>query len=556
MQVMKGSRWAEQSTRDQIRLFLVAWILFSLHFATNVVREHYPAFALIERGDWVCDAYVVEDPDGSVHALHSDLFPHTKEPYGDGHWYSGNNLLGSLVAAVPLFVFEPLLQRIEDWTRAKQTVPADDEGLARVQYETEHSVSGAAVDRMVRAGYHLRFGAATVVTSVFLMAPLSALWLAFMYRLLLRRGASRSQAVFLALAFGFATPILYRTAHLVHNMFLAQAAFACFYLVWRQDGEREPASVMRRCAAGFFGGSCFALDYAGVIPLLVFYAWLFFERIPRAGWLGAFRESLSFVAGSVPPVLFLLGSQWAMYGTPWYPGQFHMPDVNFTEHGWRGLTAPNLEVFWRNLVDLDWGLYPFGPILLLGLVPSALLGGRLLFPRRARALAALFVTAFMLFCSMNRYSLMQWNTGFRYLLPVVPFAFLAACDVLVRLPDRWRVGLVVASALQVVVLSMVRFTVPLIEDWRAGTTNAVSGSWERFFARGGVQFPWLTRVGGITPGEAWFEHPLAAWLLLAATLGLCLAIWRLFAPRGERAARKLLARRADVVGPDRASIAE
>ncbi len=505
--------------RIEVRLFLVGWILFSLFFATNVVREHYPAFALIERGDWVCDDYVVTDADGTRHGLHSDLFPHEGERFGDGHWYTGNNLLGSLIAAVPLLVFDPLLDRVEDWTRRRQ---AEDPGLRENIYETEYSVSGAAVGRMVRAGYHLRFGVATIVTSAFLMAPLSALWMAWMYRILLRRGAVQRDAVFLALAFGFATPILYRTAHLVHNMFLAQAAFLCFYHLWKEGGER--LGFARRFWAGFFGGACLALDYAGVVPLLVFYAWLLGSRVRTAGIVGSFRESLVYVLGSVAPVLFLLGSQWAMYGTPWFPGQYHMPAVNFTEHGWRGLTPPSLEVFWRNLVDLNWGLYPFGPVLLLGLVPAALLRERLLFPRGARRMAALFVLAFMLFCSMNRYSLMQWNTGFRYLLPVVPFAFLAATDVLVRLPAPWRVGIVLVSGLQVGVLSMVRFTVPLIEDWRAGTTNATFGSWERF-ASGGIQFPWLTRVGQMTPGDAWFESPLVAAALLAVALGACAGIW-------------------------------
>ena len=31
----------------ETRLFLVAWILYSVHFATNVVREHYPAFSIV-----------------------------------------------------------------------------------------------------------------------------------------------------------------------------------------------------------------------------------------------------------------------------------------------------------------------------------------------------------------------------------------------------------------------------------------------------------------------------------------------------------------------------
>ena len=37
----------------RVRLFLVSWAVFTLFFATNVVREHYPAFTLSERGAFV-----------------------------------------------------------------------------------------------------------------------------------------------------------------------------------------------------------------------------------------------------------------------------------------------------------------------------------------------------------------------------------------------------------------------------------------------------------------------------------------------------------------------
>ena len=81
---------------------------------------------------------------------------------------------------------------------------------------------------------------------------------------------------------------------------------------------------------------------------------------------------------------------------------------------------------------------------------------------------------------------------------------------------------------------MVRFTVPLIAEWRSGETNAVTGSWERFFERGGIQFPWLTRLGQVTPGEPWFESPLLAYSILVLTLAACCGIWS-FGARAERA---------------------
>ena len=47
-------------------------------------------------------------------------------------------------------------------------------------------------------GLDLRFGAATVITSVFFMAPLTALFLAFFYNLLRQRGMDADQASGLA----------------------------------------------------------------------------------------------------------------------------------------------------------------------------------------------------------------------------------------------------------------------------------------------------------------------------------------------------------------------
>ena len=41
----------------KIRLFLTCWLVFTVHFATNTVREHYPAFSLVEQGTFKVDRY-------------------------------------------------------------------------------------------------------------------------------------------------------------------------------------------------------------------------------------------------------------------------------------------------------------------------------------------------------------------------------------------------------------------------------------------------------------------------------------------------------------------
>src|SRR5262245_48759015 len=67
------------------RIFLIAWILYSVHFATNVVREHYPAFSIAEHGTFRVDEY---------QGFHPDIFVHR-----DGHSVIGNQVFVSVLAA-------------------------------------------------------------------------------------------------------------------------------------------------------------------------------------------------------------------------------------------------------------------------------------------------------------------------------------------------------------------------------------------------------------------------------------------------------------------------
>jgi hypothetical protein len=498
----------------KLRLFLVCWVMFSLHFATNVVREHYPAFGLIENGSLKLDRYI---------GFHTDIFVHS-----DGHAYVGNQVAGSLPALVPLILFDPVLDALEAHSLRRleeRAAPPD------ASYATEYPNSRALFDLAVANGLELRFGGATVATSVFAMAPLSAAMVVWVFVLLRRGGVGSGRATALALLFGFGTPLFYRTAHLNHNVFLMATAFGSFWLLWPKPGEPEPLRPSRIYTAGFLGGWCLALDYAAVVLLPVFWGYLMAIRAPRVGVGSAFAESLRYVAGSVPPVLFLLWTQWLMYGNPFFPGQYHMPDVAYTELGWRGLAWPNLEVFLHNLFDPNYGLYVFGPLLLIGLWPARYPASELILPRRERWFVVALIAVFMGFCSANQYSLMQWNSGFRYLLPLVPFIFLQASDHLARWP-RWALAAVaVPAVLHTWVLSMVRY---VKVDFEVGNP-AVLESWVRV-ASEGVQLPWLNILRLTVPDPA---HPIHWWIwpyaLLSLALGLCAAIWYL----GERAAQSL-----------------
>ena len=85
------------------RLFWTAWIVYALHFATDVVREHYPALALGDHFSFTLEGYC---------GLHPDLF----ETPGRG-CHIGNNPGVSMLAAIPYalarLVIDPVVARVQ-----------------------------------------------------------------------------------------------------------------------------------------------------------------------------------------------------------------------------------------------------------------------------------------------------------------------------------------------------------------------------------------------------------------------------------------------------------
>ena len=514
------SKWPNQATNPRPnvnwlastrwRLFLVCWIVFTIHFATNIVREHYPAFSLIEDGDLYLDEY---------EGFHADIFPHT-----NGHAVIGNQVAGSLPAVPPLLLFDPVLDALQEWTLAQR-----DSGEAPVtEYRTALPNRQDFFAKVNERGLSLRFGASAFITSAFCMAPITAAFVVLLFNVLRWRGIAEGRATGFAFLFAFGTPVFYRAAHLVHNQFLMIVVFAGFLLLWR-DGD-EPLSRRRILGAGFLGGTCLALDYAGVIPLLVLYAYLGLPLWRQLGgdakaFLAAFRESLWFVAASVPPVVFLWWTQYLMYGHPFFPGQMYQQENAYTGEGVRGMTLPNVEVFVRNLFDGSFGLVPFAPLLALAFVPRRWFLGRdaddAFIGRRERGYLWAFIWIFMLFCAMNRFSLLQFNTGFRYFMPIVPFLFLFVVDRVRAWPVRrlWAVAVVVIA--HTWVLCMSRFTQPAPEYH---DIPVVLANWREILTEG-PKLPWMKILREVVPPDHWLQSPVWPVFVLVVGLGTAAAIW-------------------------------
>ena len=85
--------WKIPTNGIALRLFLTCWLIYSVHFATNIVREIYPALALGDHLSFRLDEYA---------GLHPDIFE--KPGYG---WHINNNPGVSFVAAIPYTILRP-----------------------------------------------------------------------------------------------------------------------------------------------------------------------------------------------------------------------------------------------------------------------------------------------------------------------------------------------------------------------------------------------------------------------------------------------------------------
>jgi hypothetical protein len=215
-----------------------------------------------------------------------------------------------------------------------------------------------------------------------------------------------------------------------------------------------------------------------------------------------------------------------MFGHPFLPAQYWMPAANYTDRGWRGFAWPDWDLVVQNLFDPSFGLLVFGPLLVLGLLPPrARRDQGVVLPKAEWRLTLVMTLLFLLFCSANQYSRMQWNTGFRYLVPLVPMLYLAACNHLAWMPRGWLIAISVPCVMHGWVLSMMR-----------GSTVE---SWSRFLSEG-VQLPWLTVIRQTAPEGHWL---LSNGLLPAAVLsvGVALAglVWFMGRP-GKRRLRQAI----------------
>jgi hypothetical protein len=488
-----------------LRLFAACWLVYTLHFATNTVREIYPALTLGDRLSLDVSEYL---------GMHSDIF----EVPGRGAFIN-NNPGASILGAIPYVLARPIIDRITELVRERRAAAPE----PPPEYETAYPMAREFVREARARGLDVRLGLGAAVMQAGLMAPLSALSAVVMFSILARLTPSPGAAVLLAALYAFATPVLLRTGQLNHNVLVGHFALFAFALLWRPwDDPAHPRRPLY-LLAGLLAGWAVVLDYSGLIVPLVLVPYALVRRAGLPAVARSRRDLPELAVGVIASLAVLLVCQWLAFGNPFYPAQTYMPAATYTHLGYRGMSLPQLDLLLETAFGMRYGLFTSAPLLLLALyVPAWRQGGGRIVGRREFWCIVAFCALFFLFTAANQYGRMQFYMGVRHVVPVTPFLFLLAAGVLLRMPRLPAVLVGIIATYWSWCLAMYRD----VEQGLGVFESLIHITLE------GVRLPWLTTVEamGYLP-KGIFATPL---LLL---LGLIVwALWRVDPPPFGRVA--------------------
>jgi hypothetical protein len=419
------SRYHPSDRRAQSwRVFLTCWLVYSAFWTPYIVREHFPAVALAERGTLNVERYA---------GWTDDIFIGPRSGA-----YINNNPGASLTGAIPLILLRPLLTRVDKWNQA----------LPRPSPQID---DGELFWRTLREGRAFYFLLVGFLTVALVMAPLTAGTAAFLCSRLIEAGIPATAAAMSALLYGLGTPVLFRAAHLNHNLLVSDAGFTALLLIY--DPKSRPIGSARAAFAGLLAGYAILCDYSGIVVIMVTagYVWLRSAGQPPRGRL---KIIAAYAAGLAPGVLALAAYQAWAFGSLYHPSQHYMTPTAPTSHGYRGFDWPSPSLAWANFFDPRFGLFAYCPALLLSLLaPIPQIRGRYRVQPREMWVLFSYFALFVLFCAANQYSWLQPLTGFRYLVPVVPGLALLAMQVGQSLPRVVRAIVAIAALAQSLILA-------------------------------------------------------------------------------------------------------
>ncbi|MGH7502354.1 MAG: hypothetical protein ACREL7_11410 [Longimicrobiales bacterium] len=480
-----------------LRLAFTVWIVYTLHFASDVSRELYLAMSLGKSASFQVDEYL---------GLHPDLF----EIEGRGA-HINNNPGASFLAAIPYTLARPVIEAVfalePELRQPKPPIVYDDPRPNRNPF----------MNAVRERGLDIELGLAAASIHAGLMVPLGVAAALIVFFFLRRSLHDERIATWLALLYAFGTPIFFRSAFLNQNVLIAHAVLLAWVVAAPLAGPPDVELLdehdrNRRLAwIGFLLGFTILCDYSGAPLALAFGLWVLWLGWRTGGAKTGMGWATRFTLGAIPPIALLLYYQWRSFGSPWLPAQVYMPDTRFSTTGWNGFFWPSPELLWRNLFDPRYGLFAFAPLLAVAVVAPFV--ARPNGPTRVQlGLAFGASAALYIFISSVQFALLQWNTGVRYIVPAVPLLFMAAVPVLLRLP-RWAL------------LALVLMNVAI--SWSVAMTRAsVPDALATVFLRG-PELPWLTVLRKTAAGYAPFLAGGASPVMIFAFVGCALwLVWR------------------------------
>jgi hypothetical protein len=483
------------------RLFLTCWLIYGLHLATNTVREIYLALAIGDHFSFQVNEYA---------NMHPDLFE--KPGYG---WHIGANPGASMIAAIPYAILRPITDRIVD------RVQRDRAGVKEPpKYNSPYPMAQQFYQEAWRRGLDVKFALASLIMQGLCMAPISAAGVVAMFILLRRIFQSERAALFTSIVYAFGTPVFFRAGYLNHNMMLGHIAFLGLLALWNPEQKSFLTGRTGAVLGGVCGGLCLLLDYSGVVMLLGLFVYCVAKAWNRDGGTGAWRNAVSYAAGSLGPIALLWFYQWASFGNPIYPGQHWMPPVEWIDVGYQGFGLPQWELLRSLAIDYRYGLFTTCPIMLLALAAWwANRSGKRAIPSMELATMLALSCGLWLFCGGISYTRLQFNTGIRYLAPLFPFMWVPTAIVLMRFGWRLRYFLATAAIAQAWCLAMYRDV-----ERGFGVLEPVI----RVFT-GGFQLPVLTVLSRLEGSVGdYFAHGVSPLPLFVLTAAVIYGIWSKF----------------------------
>jgi hypothetical protein len=415
--------WIWSTRSIAVRLFFTCWIIYSVHLATNTVREMYLALAIGDHFSFRVDEYA---------NMHPDLFE--KKGFG---WHIGANPGASMLGAIPYFLSRPVVDRVV------ASVNQSRKGGQPPTYNSPWPMAREFYAEAWRRGFDIKFGLASIVMQAFCMAPISALGVVAMFYFLRRIFADDRRAFWLALLYGFGTPIFFRAGFLNHNMIMGHVTFLGFLIMWNPGGDVRWPQSLRYWIGGIAGGLALLLDYSGLVLLGVLFLYACAKSFDY-GWKRLLPTAVQYGLGAAGPILLLWLYQWQSFGNPFLPGQHWMPPVEWIDAGYQGFTLPQAELLRSLLIDYRYGLFPTCPLMLLALLaPWGKNSIRRLIPKREFLVLLAVPIGLWLFCGCISYVRLQFNNGLRYLAPLLPYTFVLVASLLNRIswPVKYFLGI-------------------------------------------------------------------------------------------------------------------